>query len=89
MYVQGAVAADGAGNLLSGLAGTVPNTTYSTSVAVTELTGVGALGVGVAIGVIFVALAFLPKALGVVLAIPPRWRRPTSPCCCRCCSSPA
>ena len=29
--VQGAVSADGAGNLLSGLAGTVPNTTYSTS----------------------------------------------------------
>ena len=26
--VQGAVAADGAGNLLSGLVGTVPNTTY-------------------------------------------------------------
>ena len=69
--VQGAVAADGAGNLLSGLAGTVPNTTYSTSVAVTELTGVGARSVGVAIGVIFLALAFLPKALAVVLAIPP------------------
>ena len=69
--VQGAVAADGAGNLLSGLAGTVPNTTYSTSIAVTELTGVGARSVGIAIGVIFVALAFLPKALAVVLAIPP------------------
>ena len=69
--VQGAVAADGAGNLLSGLAGTVPNTTYSTSVAVTELTGVGARGVGVAIGIIFFVLAFLPKALAVVLAIPP------------------
>ncbi|MDE0445503.1 MAG: hypothetical protein OXH96_02445 [Spirochaetaceae bacterium] len=69
--VQGAVAADGAGNLISGLAGTVPNTTYSTSIAVTELTGVGARGVGVAIGVIFVALAFLPKALSAVLAIPP------------------
>ena len=69
--VQGAVAADGAGNLLSGLAGTVPNTTYSTSIAVTELTGVAARGVGVAIGVIFLALAFLPKALAAVLAIPP------------------
>ena len=69
--VQGAVAADGTGNLLSGLAGTVPNTTYSTSIAVTELTGVGARAVGIAIGVIFVALAFLPKALAVVLAIPP------------------
>ena len=68
--VQGAVSADGAGNLLSGLAGTVPNTTYSTSIAVTELTGVGARSVGVAIGAIFVATAFLPKVLAVVLAIP-------------------
>ncbi len=68
--VQGAVAADGLGNLLSGLAGTVPNTTYSTSVSVTELTGVGARSVGVAVGAVFIALAFLPKALAVVLAIP-------------------
>ena len=68
--VQGAVSADGAGNLLSGIAGTVPNTTYSTSVAVTELTGVGARSVGVAIGAIFLGLAFLPKVLAAVLAIP-------------------
>ena len=68
--VQGAVAADGVGNLLSGLAGTVPNTTYSTSVSVTELTGVGARSVGVAVGALFIAMAFLPKALAVVLAIP-------------------
>ena len=68
--VQGAVTADGMGNLLSGLAGTVPNTTYSTSIAVTELTGVGARSVGMAAGAIFVVLAFCPKALAVVLAIP-------------------
>ena len=68
--VQGAVAADGMGNLLSGLTGTVPNTTYSSSIAVTELTGVAARGVGVVIGCVFVVLAFLPKALAVVLAIP-------------------
>ena len=68
--VQGAVAADGMGNLLSGLAGTMPNTTYSTSVSVTELTGVGARGVGIAVGVVFIVLAFLPKALAVFLAIP-------------------
>ena len=68
--VQGAVAADGVGNLLSGLLATVPNTTYSTSIAVTELTGVASRRVGIAIGVIFLVLAFLPKALAVVLAIP-------------------
>ena len=68
--VQGAVAADGTGNLLSGLAGTVPNTTYSSSIAITELTGVAARRVGVAIGILYVALAFLPKALAAVVAIP-------------------
>ena len=68
--VQGAVAADGVGNLLSGLTGTVPNTTYSTSISVTELTGVAARTVGVAVGIVFIAAAFLPKALAAVLAIP-------------------
>ena len=68
--VQGAVAADGTGNLLSGLAGTVPNTTYSSSVSITELTGVAARRVGVAIGVVFIVFAFLPKFLALVLAIP-------------------
>ncbi len=68
--VQGAVAADGLGNLLSGLVGTVPNTTYSSSVSVTELTGVGARRVGMAVGAVFIAMAFLPKAPAVLLAIP-------------------
>ena len=68
--VQGAVAADGVGNLLSGLTGTVPNTTYSSSVSVTELTGVAARSVGVAAGVVFIVMAFLPKALALILAIP-------------------
>ena len=68
--VQGAVAADGLGNLLSGLLGTVPNTTYSTSIAVTEMTGVAARTVGVVVGAAFIAVAFIPKFLAVVLAIP-------------------
>lgn len=68
--VQGAVAADGLGNLLSGLMGTVPNTTYSTSVSVTELTGVSARSIGVCLGVIFIVVAFFPKFLATVLAIP-------------------
>ena len=68
--VQGAVNADGLGNLLSGLLGTIPNTTYSTSVAVAELTGVGARVVGVYIGALFLVFAFLPKITAVLLAIP-------------------
>ena len=68
--VQGAVAADGFGNLLSGLFATVPNTTYSSSVSVVEITGIASRRVGVCIGVIFCVLAFLPKVTQVLLVIP-------------------
>ena len=68
--VQGAVAADGVGNLLSGLAGTVPNTTYSSSIAVTELTGIASRSVGTYIGILFIAAALFPKITGAILAIP-------------------
>ena len=68
--VQGAVTADGVGNLLSGLAATVPNTTYSSSVSVTDITGVASRTVGIYIGAIFLVLAFLPKFMGLILAIP-------------------
>ena len=67
--VQGALTADGLGNLLSGLAGTVPNSTYATGIAV-ELTGVAARAVGVAVGIVFVGLGFLPKFTAVIFAIP-------------------
>ncbi|MYF90556.1 MAG: xanthine/uracil/vitamin C permease [Boseongicola sp. SB0676_bin_33] len=68
--VEGAVAADGLGNMLSGLLGTIPNTTYSTSISVTELTGVASRRVGVAVGLIFLVMAILPKSLAAILAIP-------------------
>ena len=68
--IQGAMSADGLGNLLSGLAGTLPNTTYATGISIVELTGVAARSVGVCIGLIFVAIAFIPKFLAVIIAIP-------------------
>jgi len=68
--VQGAVYADGLGNLLSGLAGTLPNTTYSTSVAVVDMTGVAARRVAVWGGGIMLALAFSPKLAQLLLAVP-------------------
>ena len=68
--VQGAVAADGVGNLLSGLAGTVPNTTYSSSIALAEITGVAARRVGACVGILFLIMAFLPKLISLFLAIP-------------------
>lgn len=68
--VQGAVTTDGVGNLLAGLAGTVPGSATTTSVALTQLTGVAARAVGIVAGATFVALAFLPKAFAILLAIP-------------------
>ncbi len=68
--VQGAVMADGLGNFLSGLLATVPNTTYSSSVSIVEITGVAARRVGVGIGVGFCALALMPKLVAVILSIP-------------------
>ena len=68
--VQGALNADGMGNLLSGLGGTLPNTTYSTSISLAEVTGIGSRRVGVILGVIVLALAFFPKFAALLIAIP-------------------
>ena len=68
--VQGALNADGMGNLLSGLGGTLPNTTYSTSISLAEVTGIGARRVGIAIGAVIFALAFFPKFAALLVAIP-------------------
>ena len=68
--VQGALNADGTGNLLSGLVGTLPNTTYSTSISLAEVTGIGSRRVGILIGALIAAVAFFPKVAAVVIAIP-------------------
>ena len=68
--VQGALNTDGVGNLLSGILGTLPNTTYSTSISLAEVTGVAARRVGVVIGVAFLVLAFFPKVAALIIAIP-------------------
>ena len=68
--VEGGVAADGICKLLSGLAGIMPTQTIAVSMPAVEFTGVAARGVGIAAGGVLIALAFLPKALAMVLAIP-------------------
>ena len=68
--VQGAVASDSTGNLLSALAGTMPVGIRPTGTSMVEITGIGTRTIGIASGALFVALACLPKALAVVLAIP-------------------
>ncbi len=68
--VQGAVAADSVGNLLSGLAGTMPLGFRPTGTSMVEITGIASRYIGFALGAAFIVLACLPKALAVVLAIP-------------------
>ena len=68
--VQGAVAADGLGNLLSGLAGTMPLGFRPHGASMVEITGISSRRVGLALGAALIVLAFVPKALAVILAIP-------------------
>ncbi len=58
--VRRALIADGVGNLLSGLAGTVPDTT-SASISIADLTGVAARRVARWGGVIIIFTVALPK----------------------------
>ncbi|MCY4644184.1 MAG: hypothetical protein OXB88_06155 [Bacteriovoracales bacterium] len=68
--VQGAVTSAGIGNIFCGLAGVMANSSRPVSAPVTELTGVAARSVGITTGLIFISLAFFPKVLAIVLAIP-------------------
>ena len=68
--VEGAVAADGFSKLLCGVGGIMPTQTTTLSIPTIELTGVGARSVGMAAGVVMLVLAFVPKALAVILAVP-------------------
>ncbi|HKY94895.1 MAG TPA: solute carrier family 23 protein [Kiloniellales bacterium] len=68
--VQGAIYADSFGSLFSGLSGTLPNTTLSTSVAVVSMTGVASRRVGIYGGLLLLALALFPKIAALILAVP-------------------
>ena len=69
--VQGSLYANGAGVLLSGLAGSPPTTVNSAaSGALVSLTGVASRRVGYAAGIMLVGLAFSPKITAALLIIP-------------------
>ena len=68
--VQGAINADGLGSFIAGLLGTVPNTVYSMSVGVMELTEVASRRVGFWGGLFLILLSFSPKLGAVVGALP-------------------
>ena len=68
--VQGAVAADGVSKLVCGAAGIMPTQTTTVSAPIIEITGVAARNVGIAAGALMLALAFLPKGLAAIVAVP-------------------
>ena len=68
--VQGTITGDALSNLAAGLAGTMPNGAHSGTVARTQLTGVAARPVGIAFGAAVILLAFCPKVVALVLAVP-------------------
>ena len=68
--VQGALYADGVGNFLAGLAGTTPNTTYSSNISLLELNGVASRRVGLYGAILLSGLAFFPKLTGLILDVP-------------------
>ena len=69
--VQGTMNVGGAAILLSGIAGTPPTIAYlPTSISLIGFTGVAARRAGVAMGVMLIALALLPKMVAVLVTIP-------------------
>ena len=69
--IQGSTYANGVGVLLSGITGTPPTTSYSSStVSLINLTGVSARSAGYAVGGLLVVLAFFPKITSVLTSIP-------------------
>ena len=67
---EGALNAVGVSNLVSGLLGTLPNATNSSSVSLVQLTGVAYRRVGLVVGLLFAGLAFFPKFTTLLVAIP-------------------
>ena len=68
--VQGSLAGTGASNLMAGVTGTVPNGVNPGIVSFIQITGVASRRMGYCVGLIFLVLAFLPKASGLLSTIP-------------------
>ena len=68
--VQGTLAGAGVSNMLAGIAGAVPNAINPGIIAFTQMTGMASRRVGYCIGLVFIAMAFVPKVSGLLSAIP-------------------
>lgn len=64
------IMADGTGSIVAGLLGTVGIGVSSGAVGLAAATGVTSRAVAYAVGAMFIALAFLPKAAAVIAAMP-------------------
>lgn len=68
--VQSAISSEGIGNLIAGFAGIAPLGYRPTGATMVEITGISSRHVGFALGIVLIAIAFLPKLLAAMLAIP-------------------
>lgn len=68
--VQSALASEGAGNFLAGLAGGVPNMTMLANALYVRNAPNASHKIGVAAGILIILLALLPKVLALIMAIP-------------------
>ncbi|NKC32304.1 solute carrier family 23 protein [Falsiroseomonas selenitidurans] len=62
--------ADGLGTLVAGMLGVPGTNTYTASVGLSIASGITARRVGLAVGVLWIGLAFLPGSAALVLAVP-------------------
>lgn len=68
--VQSAISSDGIGNAIAGFAGIAPLGYRPAGAAMVEITGISSRFVGIALGLVLIATAFIPKVLAAILAIP-------------------
>ena len=68
--VQGGVVGNCVGNVLAGLAGAMPVMSTPRASMFVQQTGCASRDVGILVGILLVALAFFPKAWGLLLVIP-------------------
>ena len=68
--VENTVAADGLGKLVCGIGGVMPTQITTVSAPIVEITGISARSVGFAAGALMIVIAFFPKVLAVILAVP-------------------
>ena len=75
--IRAGTLADGMGCVVAGVLGVLGTNTYSGSVGLAAANGVHARRVGIAAGVGWIALGFIPGAAGVLYAIPAGTRTST------------